>query len=282
MPKKKPVSDDQQDDRASPIFPLRGQTGGIAFLPSESYDTWETMPGDVYNAWMEKVSQLRVCRQPLPEAVAVWLELVLDCVKNFPKNYCIQTLRRLGQRFPRILDIRNDVLKQRDEFAVCAMGPVKLGQQVYSSAHEAIVELAHTFYRQLVPEFINLDYAPKARARYLDRVRADLCKLPESLPEQIREAKALLVRERTLSAKGRGSDPANLEWSKPVAYKALRTAMHISHNTLKARLVDSVDPVVGMIRYKGLKNAKKIQIVVSDLPADLQGMFRRARSQEGN
>jgi hypothetical protein len=58
--------------------------------------------------------------------------------------------------------------------------------------------------------------------------------------------------------------------------------MHISHNTLKARLVDSVDPVVGMIRYKGLKNAKKIQIVVSDLPADLQGMFRRARSQEGN
>ena len=110
----------------------RGQTGGIAFLPSESYDTWETMPGDVYNAWMEKVSQLRVCRQPLPEAVAVWLELVLDCVKNFPKNYCIQTLRRLGQRFPRILDIRNDVLKQRDEFAVLAM-PVKLGQQVYSS-----------------------------------------------------------------------------------------------------------------------------------------------------
>jgi hypothetical protein len=108
------------------------------------------MPADVYHAWMEKVSSLKVCRQPLPEAVAVWLELVLDCVKNFPRHYCIQTLRRLGERFPRILDIRKDVLKQRDEFAVCALGPVTLGQQCYSSAHEAIVELAHTFYRQLV------------------------------------------------------------------------------------------------------------------------------------
>jgi hypothetical protein len=135
---------------------------------------------------------------------------------------------------------------------------------------------------RLVPEFIRFDYAPKALERHLDRVRADLCKFPHSLRGDIRAAAAHLIRERVLLARGRESDLANLEWSKPVAYRDLRTALNISQNTLKSRLVNGAEPVVGMIRYKGPKNAKKIQVVVPDLPADLQARFRRTGRQASN
>jgi hypothetical protein len=75
---------------------------------------------------------------------------------------------------------------------------------------------------------------------------------------------------------GNGGD-SNLEWSKPVSYKSLRDALTISQNTLKARLVKSKKPVEGKIRYTApTKTAKKIQVVVIDLPSDLQARFRRS------
>jgi hypothetical protein len=73
-----------------------------------------------------------------------------------------------------------------------------------------------------------------------------------------------------------------LEWSPLISYKALRTDLLISQNTLKARLVEGDKPVVGQIRYKAPPNARKIQIVVSDLPADSQTKFRRTDKQASN
>ena len=70
-----------------------------------------------------------------------------------------------------------------------------------------------------------------------------------------------------------------IEWSKPVGYTDLRKALGVSHNTLKARLVDSAEPVVGRVRYKAPPRARKIQVVVTDLPADLQAKFRRRGKQ---
>lgn len=90
--------------------------------------------------------------------------------------------------------------------------------------------------------------------------------------QAIRELRRI---EATAIAAGSAGD--GLEWSKPIGYKDLRKALAISQNTLKSRLVDGRDPVEGKIRYIApMPTARKIQVVVSDLPADLQTRFRRS------
>jgi len=67
-----------------------------------------------------------------------------------------------------------------------------------------------------------------------------------------------------------------LEWSDLISYKELRTVLKISHNTLKSRLVEGEEPADNKIRFKSAKNARKIQVVVSDLSTNLQARFRRS------
>ena len=76
-----------------------------------------------------------------------------------------------------------------------------------------------------------------------------------------------------------GDQDDTIEWSKPVGYTDLRKALGVAHNTLKKRLVESIKPVVGKYRYKAPPNARLIQVVVSDLPADVQSRFRRTGKQ---
>jgi hypothetical protein len=219
------------------------------------------------------------------EQLALDLELLLDGVKIFPPAYCFSWLVTFYERVEEANNIKKEILAHRDEYAALARGPVKLGQKWYTSAHEAITAQVDELYSVFLEHnnvFVLYRSDWKWAEQKLDDIRADICKFLEPLLEDIRLAAAQLAGERALLAKRRNSGLANLEWSKPVAYKALRTALHISHNALKARLVDSAEPVVGMIRYKGPKNAKKIQIVVPDLPVALQGMFRRTRSQASN
>lgn len=100
-------------------------------------------------------------------------------------------------------------------------------------------------------------------ARAVDRLNANEHRTPSHADKQ------------TSTAAGSAGD--GLEWSKPVAYADLRKALTLSQNTLKTRLVEGHDPVEGKIRYRTpTPKARKIQVVVSDLPTDLQPRFRRS------
>jgi hypothetical protein len=104
--------------------------------------------------------------------------------------------------------------------------------------------------------------------------------LPPPLPQfEEKQDKAQAVVEDQAGSKREVIPPVEvvLEWSKLVGYKDLRTALGTrSQNTLKKRLVESTEPVAGKIRYQAVPKAHLIQVVVSDLPADLQTRFRRA------
>ena len=81
------------------------------------------------------------------------------------------------------------------------MGPVKLGQELYGSAHEAIVAQSEKFSWQ----FARYDCNPNHMKKNLDKVRAEICGFLEPLQEDIRLAAAQLARERALLAKRRTS-----------------------------------------------------------------------------
>lgn len=70
-----------------------------------------------------------------------------------------------------------------------------------------------------------------------------------------------------------------IEWSKPISKKDLFTMLGISRNTLNTRLITGAEPVAGQIRYQAPERARKIQVAVCDLPADLQKRFRKGSKQ---
>jgi hypothetical protein len=78
----------------------------------------------------------------------------------------------------------------------------------------------------------------------------------------------LVIRLR--GAKKTPSALVPIEWSKMVMKGELRAKLRLSANTLKKRLTESEIPVCGMIRYRGLKRGKKIQIAIADAPSELR------------
>jgi hypothetical protein len=69
------------------------------------------------------------------------------------------------------------------------------------------------------------------------------------------------------------------EWSKPIAKKKLREMLGISANTLNSRLIKGDTPAHGKIRYQAPAHARKIQVAVADLPAEVQTRFRKSAKQ---
>ncbi len=67
-----------------------------------------------------------------------------------------------------------------------------------------------------------------------------------------------------------------VEWSKPITKKALQVKLLISRNTLNKRLTEGALSAAGKIRFQAPQNARKIQVAVNDLPADLQTEFRKS------
>jgi hypothetical protein len=63
-------------------------------------------------------------------------------------------------------------------------------------------------------------------------------------------------------------------WSKPIPKKDLQVALGICANTLKRRLTTSPTPIAGLIRYRGMENARKIECVITDLPDAIRVKLR--------
>jgi len=66
-----------------------------------------------------------------------------------------------------------------------------------------------------------------------------------------------------------------LEWSTILGQKEIRGILQVCQNTLKKRLIEGVQPVQGKIRFRRpTPTARKIQVVVGDLPGKVQSRFR--------
>ena len=117
----------------------------------------------------------------------------------------------------------------------------------------------------------------KARHTYLTGIPGGVAALLDSLRPL---EQALLKARSSCKATADDDDRSRLEWSKLVGYKDPGPSLgKISHNTLKRRLTDSAEPVAGKIRYKAVPKARLIQVVVSDLPVDVQARFRQIGKQ---
>lgn len=77
----------------------------------------------------------------------------------------------------------------------------------------------------------------------------------------------LVIRLR--GAKKTPSAVVPIEWSKIVWKGELRGKLRLSASAFKQRLTESEIPVCGMIRYRGSKRSRKIQIAIADTPAEL-------------
>jgi len=92
---------------------------------------------------------------------------------------------------------------------------------------------------------------------------------------QRRERQRELDAATEATARAAAVPDDSIEWSRLVGYKDVREALRISHNTLKDRLIEGSKPVAGRIRHKKAKpTSRKIQVVIADLPADVQARFR--------
>ena len=139
MAKKKPAPVDPQpgptnlllamtyfDPTTGENIPIPAKPGGFVLLSLNRPP--EHVRGDVYFAWMEKLSALNSHRSPV-EDMALCLEIVLYCVKNFPTNYCADRLKyflaewfRPFRRVPNPMRGIKDVQERRDAFAAVALG----------------------------------------------------------------------------------------------------------------------------------------------------------------
>jgi hypothetical protein len=86
--------------------------------------------------------------------------------------------------------------------------------------------------------------------------------------------------ETEVVAEADRSRPTPPEWSRPVGKQELQKMLGpISRNTLNSRLVEGATPAHGKIRYQAPAHARKIQVAVNDLPADVQTRFRKSAKQ---
>jgi hypothetical protein len=113
------------------------------------------------------------------------------------------------------------------------------------------------------------------------RVGADYLTMPVDpcWADELHSARAELT---TVDSPLVAEPPAPLvrpQWTKPIAKKDLREALNISRNTLNARLTKGIEPVPGKIRYQAPERARKIQVAISDLPADAQTKFCKSGKQ---
>ena len=109
------------------------------------------------------------------------------------------------------------------------------------------------------------------------KVRAALCGVARLVRDMDPRLRELLKEEIRRDAKQAEATARKnqIEWSKPIGKAELQKMLAISRNTLKSRLVEGDSPACGKIRYQSPKGARKIQVAVCDLPADLQMRFRK-------
>ncbi|MFZ1932896.1 MAG: hypothetical protein WCB27_16360 [Thermoguttaceae bacterium] len=75
-------------------------------------------------------------------------------------------------------------------------------------------------------------------------------------------------RRRAPAWEARETRPVDGPWSNPIPKQELRDAIgRISLSAFRKRLTTSREPVDGLIRYRGPKNARRIEVAIDDLPA---------------